>query len=119
MVVFGACFTSLSNYIIVKYVKEHINFVGIFGIGSGFTAFAVLLILCFNEKLDSARLEKMGHIVYSNQKQVNSKPKEVNTEESGFEGGEKLILTNEDYVDMRDHKTYNGVQNLASAILIR
>lgn len=64
MVVFGACFTSLSNYIIVKVLKDLIGFEGIFGIGSGFTMIAVLICLIFSEKLDIKRMESKGLITW-------------------------------------------------------
>ena len=90
MVVFGACFTSLSNFFIVKYLKDAIDFEGIFAIGSAFTGVAIFLIVCFNEKLDVERLERLGHIEWITQKKVNTERKKLNqnnTEESGFEGG--------------------------------
>jgi MFS transporter, OFA family, oxalate/formate antiporter len=64
MMVFGACFTSLTNYIIIKVLKHLIGFDGIFGIGSVFTVVAIILISCFDERLDVERLDKLGHIEY-------------------------------------------------------
>jgi len=77
MVVFGACFTSLSNYIIVKVLKDKIEFTGIFGIGSGSTVLAILLMCFFNEKLDVERLDKMGHIEWTNKYGIPIERKEL------------------------------------------